>query len=136
MGWEDCFINIEMILLSDRKSDCYEKLSDLNGIFKGFDNNANSKVYNLLNEHAVARGVDQVVFKGLRSAETNEDDVIQVSMAFDEHNPPTIPPEKRSSTANTGDTAPATDQTDPGADASVTADHTDPDKTGYQAGIP
>ena len=135
LGWEDCFINIEMVLLSDEKSDCYEKLSELNGIFKGLDNNANPKVYGLVNAHAVARGVDQVVFKGLRSSETNEDDVIQVSLAFDEHNPPTIPPEKGASMANTSNTAPDIDQTDPDVDPSVTADDTNPFNAGSQAGV-
>ena len=136
LGWEDCFIHIEMVLLSDDQSDCYEKLSGLNGIFKGLDNNANPKVYHLVNAHAVARGVDQVVFKGLRSSETNEDDVMHVSLAFDEHSPPTIPPEIRSSEANTNAAAPTDiNQTDLVVDPVINTDNTSPFETGFQAGV-
>jgi len=95
LGWEDANINLELELMSDDKSDCYQKLTELNAVFQGRDNGGNPKVYEVVNAHARARGIDQVVFAGLDSSETDEDDVITASLNFVEHNPPVTIPEKR-----------------------------------------
>jgi hypothetical protein len=47
------------------------------------------------NAHAVARGISQVVFSGLESRETDEDDVMLVTLFFVEHVPPVQTAEKR-----------------------------------------
>jgi len=136
MGWEDSLLTIELDLLSDGQTTCYEKLAQVNAIFKGMDNNSNPKVYDIVNAHVVARGVDQVVFKGLRSRETDEDDIIRAVLDFDEHNPPTIPPEIQRSAAADSDQAPEVNQdADVVADAAVTADPDSPFEQGLQDGL-
>ncbi|MCP3942221.1 MAG: hypothetical protein GY710_12145 [Desulfobacteraceae bacterium] len=136
MGWDDSAISLEMMLQSDDSGNCYEKLSKLNSIFKGLDNKSNPKIYEIINAHTLSRGIDQVVFKALGSAETNEDDVILITLAFDEHNPPQIPAEVRASATKTQ--TPATDTASKEgevADAVVTADTINPFDAGFKEGI-
>ena len=136
MGWEDSLISIELSLTTDELSTCYEKLAEINSIFKGLDNKSNPKIYNIINAHVVARGVDQVVFKGLRSRETNENDLITVALEFDEHNPPTIPPEIRSSGAGASSSAPGVSNTESATvDSNVTADTDSPFVAGFKDGV-
>lgn len=94
-GWEDANISVELWLLTDDDSTCYDKLAELNGHFRGFDNGANPKVLTLVNSHVKARGIRQVVFAGLQSAETEETDEIFAQLTFREHNPPVVVAEKR-----------------------------------------
>lgn len=95
MGWEDSDIHIEMAMLSDDESDCYKKLAQLNAIFQGHDNGENPKVYDVVNAHVRARGINHVVFSGLDSNESDEDDVIVASLNFVEHLPPKTRPESQ-----------------------------------------
>ncbi len=136
LGWDDSIIRLEILLGSDDESNCYEKLSQLNQIFKGIDNNANPNIYNMANSHAIARGVDQVVFKALKSSESNQDDVIYASLAFDEHNPPTIPPEIRASgQKTTAENSTPQVQNDAVVDAAVTEDPDMPFSQGFNQGV-
>ena len=95
MGWEDADITLTLDLLTDKASSCYEKLTELNRIFKGYDNGGNPKVLTVVNPHITARGIDDVVFKRLSSKEDNRTDVIVATLAFCEHNPPIQEVEKR-----------------------------------------
>lgn len=135
LGWEDSLITIKLLLMSDENGTCYEKLADMNRIFKGLDSSANPKVYDLVNSHTSARGIDQVVFNGLRSREGNQDDTILTTLDFCEHNPPTIPPEIRTSAADTT-TAPGADDSDSSqvVDATVTQDPDSPFAAGFKDG--
>lgn len=89
-GFEDSEISITMLLLTDEDSDCYEKLEELNNIFKGIDKNTNPKIFTVTNRHLLARGVREVVFANLESSENSTSDEISVSLQFTEHNPPVI----------------------------------------------
>ena len=136
MGWEDSVITIELDLITEEGSTCYDKLALLNGVFKGMDNHSNPKVFDIVNAHVLARGVDQVVFRQLRSKEDNEFDVVRAVLYFDEHNPPTIPPEIKSSTGQDGSATPQADgATEVVADAEVTADPGSPFDRGFNAGV-
>jgi len=95
LGWKDSDISLIMQLKTDFKSNCYEKLNDLNAIFRGTDNGANPKVYDVVNAHVMARSIEQVVFSGLASGETNENDVILASLNFVEHIPPVVQKESQ-----------------------------------------
>lgn len=86
-GFEDSEISITMLLLTDEDSDCYEKLEELNNIFKGIDKNTNPKIFTVTNRHLLARGVREVVFANLESSENSTSDEISVSLQFTEHNP-------------------------------------------------
>lgn len=89
-GFEDSEISVSMVLLTDMVSDCYEKLEEINNIFKGTDKNANPKIYTVTNRHMTSRGVREVVFYSLDSTETDSSDEILISLKFVEHNPPVI----------------------------------------------
>ncbi len=89
-GFEDSEISISMILLTDEDSDCYEKLEEINHIFKGIDKNTNPKIFTVTNRHLLARGIREVVFANLDSSENSSTDEIFISLQFVEHNPPVI----------------------------------------------
>jgi len=107
LGWEDSDITLVVELISGEQTapytgsgSCYEKLARINRIFKGKDNGANPNVYEVNNPHANARDIHQVVFSGLQSTETDEDDVLEVHMNFVEHLPFEQIPEKQVATAD------------------------------------
>ena len=87
VGWEDASITIKMILVTEKESGCYEKLSDLNTVFKGLDKNNDPKVFKVINSHLDARGVEAVVFKSLDSSENTSSDLIEASLKFTEYKP-------------------------------------------------
>lgn len=113
LGWDDSDVNLTLDLLTDDAGTCYRKLRDVNAVFKGYDNGGNPKVYEVVSSHLAARGVRQVVFSGLTSRETDQDDVLQVALTFREHKPAIIEVENRASArsaapaVSSGDPAPA-----------------------------
>jgi hypothetical protein len=95
LGWEDSDIKLTSDLLCDAGSDCYDKLTVINGLFRSADKGANPKVYEVTGRHLRARGIKRVVFSGLESRENDDEDVIQVTLAFSEHIPAVVKREKR-----------------------------------------
>ena len=148
-GWEDSDIHIELELVTDdnffpensgnkttKKTTCYDKLSALSAIFRGHDNGGNPKVYDVINAHARARGIDQVVFAGLDSSETDGDDVIVASLNFVEHNPPVQKKEKQivaSDKAKGGNTTPKATTAKPVQNKAIMEDP-GPFAAGWKAG--
>jgi hypothetical protein len=100
-GWEDQVVSINLTLLTDDDSTCYEKLEKLVPFFKTPDDNSNPQIYALANRHGQARGMRQVVFDRLESSESNREDVIRVYMTFVEHNPPIVRTEEASAKSPT-----------------------------------
>lgn len=93
-GFEDCAISLGLFLETDGESTCYDKLDRVNALFRSVDDKANPKVLDIANRHLMARGVRQVVFSRLESAEDTYTDEIRVTLSFEEHNPPIIRTEK------------------------------------------
>lgn len=93
-GFEDCDIAAGLYLETDGESTCYDKLARVNAMFKSVDGKANPKILDVSNPHISARGIRQVVFSRLESAENTSTDEIQVTLGFVEHNPPIVRTEK------------------------------------------
>lgn len=93
-GYEDADVAAVLVLTTDEESDCYEKLETLSGLFKKTDKTANPQVLTIANRHLQARGVRQVVFSRLESAENEQNDEIRATLGFVEHNPPIVRTEK------------------------------------------
>lgn len=89
-GYEDCEITVAVYLVTDADTSCYEKLEALSGMFRKVDDKANPQIYDVANRHLLARGVRQVVFSKLQTAENDATDEITASLGFTEHNPPII----------------------------------------------
>lgn len=132
LGWADADISLTVELLSDETSDCYAKLTALNRVFKGADNGANPKVYDVANRHARARGISRVVFSGLDSEESDQDDVISATLSFVEHVPAIVKVEKQAASSGTT-SAPAATTAQPAADPAV-LDDPNPFTAGFEAG--
>jgi hypothetical protein len=111
MGWEDADISAIVELLTDEFSTCYDKLHELNRIFKGTNNGGNPNIYDIVNAHAISRGIERVVFSGLSSSETDQDDVIAATLNFIEHIPPVTKVEERVVASGTTGTASSTPST-------------------------
>jgi hypothetical protein len=133
LGWTDADITLVLDLLSDDSGDCYDKLADLNGIFKGADNGANPRIYTLTGRHARARGIDQVVFSGLDSDEDDQSDVLRVTLAFGEYRPAIVRQEEQVAAA--GSTAsPSAATVTPAGEPAILADGDNPFASGFEAG--
>lgn len=93
-GWEDSDISLSLYLTTDDAGTCYDKLNTLNGIFKKTDARANPTIFTVANRHLLVRGIRQVVFSKLDSAESMKSDDIRATLAFTEHNPPIVKQEQ------------------------------------------
>jgi hypothetical protein len=129
LGWEDSDIILVVELISEEQTapyigsgSCYEKLARINQIFKGKDNGANPNVYEVDNPHANARDIHQVIFSGLQSIETDEDDVIEVHMNFVEHLPFDQVSEKQVTASDTAFESDPLAYEAPGLDDSIMVD--------------
>lgn len=101
LGWKDADVTLDLELLTEEGSDCYDKLQALDRVFKGRGKHAAPKVLEVVNRHLRARGVSRVVFSELNSRETNSDDVILATLQFVEHLPPVVNAEARAIKAAT-----------------------------------
>ena len=91
MGWEDADVGIGLSLTTEADGDdCYDKLAVINGIFRSHDAQANPKIFDVDNRHLLARGVNELIFSGLSSSESDDDDTILADLAFVENNPPVV----------------------------------------------
>jgi len=129
IGWEDADVFLGLELTSDDSAlggdslDCYQKLARINAIFKGYDNGANPKVYDVVNPHLRARGINQVVFSSLDSEEGDDDDAISARLIFVEHNPPVQIAENRANAKDKATGPPAVNApAEPAKDAGIMKD--------------
>ena len=93
-GFEDSDIMVSLYLVTDEDSSCYDKLETLSGMFRKVDDKANPQIYTVANRHLLARGVRQVCFSKLQTAENDTIDEITATLGFAEHNPPIVKTEK------------------------------------------
>lgn len=93
-GFEDSDIMVSLYLVTDEDSSCYDKLERLSGMFRKVDDKANPQIYTVANRHLLARGVRQVCFSKLQTAENDKTDEITATLGFTEHNPPVVKTEK------------------------------------------
>jgi len=87
MGFSDADVTVSMVLLTDEQATCYERLRQLNRVFTSVDDLANPRIYTIFNSHCDARNIHRVVFSGLESSETDQEDTIDVSLSFVEKQP-------------------------------------------------
>nr|DAD55526.1 MAG TPA: hypothetical protein [Bacteriophage sp.] len=93
-GFEDSDVMMSFVLGTDSETNCYDKLETVAGMFRSVDDKANPKIYTVANRHLLARGIRQVVFSKLQSAENDATDEVTVTLGFVEHNPPIVKTEK------------------------------------------
>ncbi len=121
MGYNDADLSVTIELLTDDTSTCYDKLESLDAVFKDVDNKGMPLVYDVLNRHAGARRINQVVFSSLDTSESDQDDVILASLNFVEHKPAIIKVEQQ---ANMQDeqSLPETSVKEPEPESSIMVD--------------
>ncbi len=93
-GYEDAEITIRIVLPTDEQSDCYGKVAELERSFKKVDSQAKPFVFCIVNKHAAARGINQVIYRGLRTTEGNADDTITAEIALVEFKPVVVKTEQ------------------------------------------
>lgn len=111
MGWKDANISISMYLTSDEDGTCYDRLREIDALFRGGDEGQKPQVYTITNAHACARGIDQVVFSELSSYETNRDDMLQITMTFVEYEPAVVQTETKAAASDVATETPTTSKT-------------------------
>lgn len=97
-------IKLTLKLQSDSKTNCYDKLSVLQSLFK--KDPKKPTVYPITNKHTAVRGIGKVIFQKLRSHDTNDDDTLVVTLDFKEYNPAVVAVKQAKAKAATKKTAP------------------------------
>ena len=86
-GFSDAEIQIELLVSGDNQHDVWENVQRINDMFSGTTSKAKPKIYRLTTPHAKARRIDRVLFKELRTRETNDTDVVNATLTFIQHRP-------------------------------------------------
>ncbi len=137
MGWKNSDVSLTLELLTDDQSSCYKKLAVINRIYKSHGGNADPKVFDVsANPHFASRGIDQVIFAGLDSWESDQDDVIGCGLQFVEDNPVVVNSEQRTVASDkaTGDMPAVSPSNSVSLDDDVGTDDTNPLGEGYRSG--
>ncbi len=95
LGWEPATVSLSVRLTNDHRSTPYEKLAKIAALFYGTDNEGKPRVYRLINKHAHAWKIREVLFLELQSDEDNNSDYIDVVLHFEEYRPVVIEKEAR-----------------------------------------
>ncbi|WP_298563432.1 hypothetical protein [uncultured Phascolarctobacterium sp.] len=95
VGFEDAIVSVTYLLQNDEQSTPYQKLQELVALFRSMDKSAKPQIYNIVNEHTAAFGIDRVLFKGIRTNEDNRKDYITATLDFIEWEPPVVKIEER-----------------------------------------
>jgi len=105
-GYTDGTMQVSIVLNTDDKSTCYDKLVALQGIFRKTDTQAKPIIYNIVNQHINNRNIHKVLLTSMKSKEDNSSsDTINVSISLVEYASFQITKEKRVTKPST---APAT----------------------------
>lgn len=99
LGFEDPAVTLRLRLLDDSAGTAYQKLRVLVGLFRGKDKAGKPVAYRIVNKHLALWGVQQVLFKRLRSSEDNMDDTLRADLEFVAHAPVAV---KKQSLASGG----------------------------------
>lgn len=86
IGYDDATVNLELILLSDDESTCYDKLNIIQRVFRNTDSAALPKVFKVINKHINARKIRDVLFRSLTTSE-GSGDTLSVSIQLEEYLP-------------------------------------------------
>lgn len=89
-GYEDCTVTLSLLLKNDDQSSPYEKLKELVRFFRKTDKTAKPEVYTIVSHLTDAWGLDDVVFKDLKTSDPRDGDVIRASLEFVEWQSPLV----------------------------------------------
>ncbi len=87
MGFSDGEVKLRLLLQNDEISTPYDKLKILNNLFKKTDEYGKPIIYQIVNAHTEARGINDVSFISLKSIDDNQKDWIICEVNFEEYRP-------------------------------------------------
>jgi len=93
IGFSDARITATVELITDRNKSCYERLAEINTLFKT-KKDGKIQEYKVSNKHINARGIRTVMFDNLTSSETDTDDILSVGLSFIEYHQSAIKSEQ------------------------------------------
>lgn len=110
LGFEDAAISLSMIIPSDEKATCYQRLEVFMALFQNTNQSGKPYVYKITNQLTIAWKIRDVLFKDLRVKDDNQrKNSLAVDITFQEYNPVVVKREKRA--IPPGDLNPYTDFT-------------------------
>ncbi|WP_051273250.1 hypothetical protein [Desulfotruncus alcoholivorax] len=100
VGFDNATVRLTVNLLPETEGgDCTEQIAQFQKIFRSSPDQEKPGVYQLINKHAAARNISEVIFTNFRSYEDNKSDKIIVICEFSEHIPIKVPVATKSSAA-------------------------------------
>lgn len=90
LGFADAEVTLSIRLLTDEESTCYDKCKEIVRLFQGTDQYAQPYVCRIVNRHTALWGIDEVLFKELRTSEDNSDDTMRAVLVFVEYVPAVV----------------------------------------------
>lgn len=83
-GYKPAVVVVKVTLPTDEENTCFEKLRIWTARFKVTDSAARPYIRRLVVEHTAAWGIDEVLFKSIRSADGNSSDSLELEVRFEE----------------------------------------------------
>jgi hypothetical protein len=87
MGFEDATVTLRVRLVTDDDGTSYDKCREIVSLFQGTDSYAQPFVCRLVNRHTALWGIDEVLFRDLKTSESNKDDTMYADITFVEYIP-------------------------------------------------
>lgn len=87
LGFHDPTVTLKLRLLNDAAGTPHDKLRVIAALFRGKDKAGKPVVYRIVNQHLALWGIQQVLFKRLRTSESNLDDSLRAELEFTGHSP-------------------------------------------------
>lgn len=84
-GYDDPTIVLKLRLLTDARGTAVDKLKIIAGLFRTAGGQRQPYVYRIVSRATAAWGIREVIFKRLRSSDSNLDDTIRVELEFIEN---------------------------------------------------
>lgn len=102
-GFEDATVDITILLVDTADNPSTDQMKLIDGMFKGVDATAKPQIYRIVHPLAQARNMKKVLFSSLKSDMSRKDKKdINVTLKFEEFDPPVIKVQSRAPGANAG----------------------------------
>ncbi|GAB6173274.1 MAG: LysM peptidoglycan-binding domain-containing protein [Desulfitobacteriaceae bacterium] len=98
VAYNPTLVRMNLKLMDDDNQTALDKLAAIRKIYRPSPTTDIPQIYRLISEEAQAHGVDQVTFASLRSRKTNLDDIIYLSLEFEEYVPIKVTVQERPKT--------------------------------------
>jgi len=103
VGFDNATLRLNIVFLPKADGgDCIDQVRQVQQVFRSSSSQQKPGVYRIVNKHAQARGINQVIFSDFKTLEDNRSDKVVGTCVFEEYTPIKVKVAQKTSTGGTG----------------------------------